>query len=563
MQRRMRSLLQSNRQFYTAVIILFVLLIGVVAIFQIDSLKRITRIVDSARDADRRQTCINGLFDLQDYSWDIFESDVLAINSAPVGRETPDSLNAILIRLSKLPGVRRAYCLEEGRELHASELPVPYGLTEALAGFRRTFATYYNGGERPTEKIDNMIQNRVRFLDVPMASDTLRMIVGAFDLTGTPIHILPALQTDPSQARYLVALELDPQWIRQAAARHLDETFHSRWAFVLWSPAPFDSSAQYLNGLGVIALGDTIWWRGLKTAEPGLVMPSGSGWFKYVAVYQEDPSDLQGRAAYFRSYYILLALGGAAAMVFSLLLVLGLVFVRKQWLVRQTALTHLAHAIRTPVARLRLDVDTLREKRTTSPEEEGEVVRSIDIECGRIERAVHNAALSLNDHGYTIERISGDLFQIVMDALKLWQPAFVSADVALIIPDRPESLLGHYDREMIVTVLDNLLDNALRHTRIQKQKNPRAIRKVIVGLRAEQRMAFLTVDDSDGGVPVADRQRIFRRFERGSDQAATGVSGLGLGLALVKEIAEAHGGRVRVDHSSLGGARFTVELPLG
>jgi signal transduction histidine kinase len=114
---------------------------------------------------------------------------------------------------------------------------------------------------------------------------------------------------------------------------------------------------------------------------------------------------------------------------------------------------------------------------------------------------------------------------------------------------------------MIVTLLDNLLDNALRHTRTSLQKQPARTQTVAVSVICESGWAVLSVDDSDGGVPASDRQRIFRRFDRGSDPALTGASGLGLGLALVKEIAEAHGGSVSVGSSDLGGARFTVKLP--
>jgi signal transduction histidine kinase len=85
---------------------------------------------------------------------------------------------------------------------------------------------------------------------------------------------------------------------------------------------------------------------------------------------------------------------------------------------------------------------------------------------------------------------------------------------------------------------------------------------VAVNMRGKSGFAILTVDDSDGGVRASDRRRIFRRFERGSDPALTGASGLGLGLSLVREIAEGHGGSVLVSDSDLGGARFIVHIPI-
>ena len=72
----------------------------------------------------------------------------------------------------------------------------------------------------------------------------------------------------------------------------------------------------------------------------------------------------------------------------------------------------------------------------------------------------------------------------------------------------------------------------------------------------------IVVDDMGGGIPAAERRHIFRRFRRVRGDAASGVSGLGLGLALVKEIAETHGGNVHVTDNDSGGARFVVELAI-
>ena len=58
------------------------------------------------------------------------------------------------------------------------------------------------------------------------------------------------------------------------------------------------------------------------------------------------------------------------------------------------------------------------------------------------------------------------------------------------------------------------------------------------------------------------RRSLFKRFARSGKDPLTGVSGLGLGLALVKEIAEGHGGMVGMEASAAGGAKFTIDIPL-
>jgi signal transduction histidine kinase len=73
--------------------------------------------------------------------------------------------------------------------------------------------------------------------------------------------------------------------------------------------------------------------------------------------------------------------------------------------------------------------------------------------------------------------------------------------------------------------------------------------------------ARLVVDDDGPGIPVAERELVFERFARLDDARARDGGGAGLGLSLVKAIAERHGGRVLIDDAPLGGARLIVELP--
>lgn len=107
-------------------------------------------------------------------------------------------------------------------------------------------------------------------------------------------------------------------------------------------------------------------------------------------------------------------------------------------------------------------------------------------------------------------------------------------------------------RGQLERVLANLLDNAERH----------AAGRVDVGLRREGGWAVLTVVDDGPGVPVADRERIFERFVRLDEARARDDGGAGLGLAIVRDVVVRHGGEVSVGEGPLGGACFTVRLPV-
>jgi PAS domain S-box-containing protein len=121
--------------------------------------------------------------------------------------------------------------------------------------------------------------------------------------------------------------------------------------------------------------------------------------------------------------------------------------------------------------------------------------------------------------------------------------------------EAPASLLAEVDRDQAERVLLNLLGNAFQFT-------PEAGR-VRVSVAGAGGRARLEVADSGPGIPPADRQRVFERFQQldeGSGARRSG--GLGLGLAIARELVELHGGRIRVETAPEGGALLAVELPL-
>ena len=113
------------------------------------------------------------------------------------------------------------------------------------------------------------------------------------------------------------------------------------------------------------------------------------------------------------------------------------------------------------------------------------------------------------------------------------------------------SVVGHWDAERIEQVITHLLANALKHG---------AGGSIEVAVKRVGQRAQLVIRDHGAGIAEDDQDRIFGRFERATSPSS---GGLGLGLWVVQEIIEAHGGTVRVDSAEGEGATFTVELPCG
>ena len=116
------------------------------------------------------------------------------------------------------------------------------------------------------------------------------------------------------------------------------------------------------------------------------------------------------------------------------------------------------------------------------------------------------------------------------------------------------------DQTLLRVLLQNVIANALKFSRPRTDTGAPA---ACVRVAAERVSAGwrVTVDDNGPGVPEAERERVFGLLERGDDPATRGVQGWGIGLSTCRRIVEAHGGRIGIDDSPLGGASVWMFLP--
>ncbi len=109
---------------------------------------------------------------------------------------------------------------------------------------------------------------------------------------------------------------------------------------------------------------------------------------------------------------------------------------------------------------------------------------------------------------------------------------------------------GNWDKMRIEQVVTNLVSNAIKYGNSKP---------IAISIASDQDRIILTVKDKGFGIPKADLARIFERFER--LEATNSISGLGLGLFIVKQIVEAHSGTIAVKSEVGIGSEFIVELP--
>lgn len=173
-------------------------------------------------------------------------------------------------------------------------------------------------------------------------------------------------------------------------------------------------------------------------------------------------------------------------------------------------------------------------------------------EGGRLERLVQAMlVLARADEGaLRPERVDVDLDDLLLaEAGRVRGAGDIAVDTTGVQATRVRG-----DAALLAQLARNLVDNAARHARSR-------IALAVAPAGDGSDGAVITVDDDGDGIPPADRDRVFDRFVRLDDARARDTGGSGLGLSIVREIAHAHGGRVRIEDGPAGGARLRVELP--
>lgn len=214
------------------------------------------------------------------------------------------------------------------------------------------------------------------------------------------------------------------------------------------------------------------------------------------------------------------------------------------------------HELRTPLASIRLLVDTLLEGAADDPQQRTEYLGLIARENERLSRVIENflnfAQAQGNRQRFVFQETS---------ASELIERAIAATGGKLKEPGCKFSCEGcqdlpriEVDPDAMVMVLLNLLDNAVKFTGPEKT----------IGLRSAAENGTVTFQVSDNGIGMtpAETRRAFEKFYQADTRLSRNHGGCGLGLSLVRSIVEAHGGTVEVDSMVDQGSTFTVQLPI-
>src|SRR6188472_3561265 len=222
----------------------------------------------------------------------------------------------------------------------------------------------------------------------------------------------------------------------------------------------------------------------------------------------------------------------------------------RQEAMRRDFIANAAHELRTPLTNLQGYLEALRDGVI---EADRATYDALLDEAGRLVRLSHSLdALAEGDAATSptgLEEV--DLAVAIRAALDLAQPTLERSGLHLVV-DVPEHLPARANPDHLAQVLANLLSNAMRYTPAGGT----------VSVRAERQASDLLVSiaNTGDGIPEADLEHVFERFYRVEKSRDRARGGAGIGLAIVKQLVEAGGGRVGAE-SSEGETRFWFSLP--
>lgn len=229
--------------------------------------------------------------------------------------------------------------------------------------------------------------------------------------------------------------------------------------------------------------------------------------------------------------------------------------------IKSSFVSNVSHELKTPIALIRLAVETLEMRRLSSPEDTEKFLRSISREAMRLNQLVDNildfARLEAGKKVFQLSTVN--VLDIVRDAVDSFRPRLEDQGFRLEV-DLPADLPPvRGDGAALTQCVLNLLDNAMKYSKTRREV------KVLVLAREDgaggSPSVAVSVSDRGIGISPRDQKSIFEKFVRIETGLVHDVKGAGLGLSLVDQIMRAHGGRIELKSALGEGSTFTLVLP--
>jgi signal transduction histidine kinase len=295
---------------------------------------------------------------------------------------------------------------------------------------------------------------------------------------------------------------------------------------------------------------------------------AGSGRRKTIAFFITLGACLVAAAVALNIGWVLLNWRTGVLLVFGViffLLIISGVVLNTIFLVREIRrnemhdafINAVTHELKTPVASIRLYLETLQ-TRDIDPAKRAEFYGIMLEDSGRLLSTIEQVLRAGKTGRRHANPTRVDLASMVQECLALARtrhhlPADALQFAAEPGGSEPATVIG--DLDDLKAAVSNLLDNAIKYSGAQ-------VKVLVEVVKVEGRRVAVRVKDHGVGIPSTELKRVFKRFYRLPDMVATRIKGTGLGLHIVRSVAERHGGRAFAESEGRGrGATFTIQLP--
>ncbi len=238
----------------------------------------------------------------------------------------------------------------------------------------------------------------------------------------------------------------------------------------------------------------------------------------------------------------------------SVVLLQDLTELRRLEIVRQDFVANISHDLRTPIASLKLLVETLQDGAINNDDLAGDFLNKMNVEVDRLTQMANElGTLSRIESGkMPLKREPVNLEEVIIQVVERLRAQAERGKLSLQIDISPGLPLAMVNREGTEQILINLIHNAIKFTPPDGEIN--------ISAKTEACIIEVSVADTGVGIPAEDLPRIFERFYK-ADKARAG-GGTGLGLAIAKHIVEAHGGKIWAKSIEGKGSTISFTLPV-
>ncbi len=341
--------------------------------------------------------------------------------------------------------------------------------------------------------------------------------------------------------RYFVLIETDLDFVRREVLPKLFEDPLARGRFNVT-----DDQNRTVYGRSLASAGELVSAR----------FPTTLYKWRMAAVPRDDP-EFKARA---RSRQLLEAGYVGLSLVVILVGVVFFTFVAREEerlnRLKSDFIATVSHELKTPLSLIRMFGEMLATDRVPTVEKRHQYLDIIVRESERLTALIDNVLdfARLERGGTSYEFAPGDLGGVVFRGVEMFRYRVVKERPRLVTEIADGLPRARLDERALHLLLFNLLDNALKYAGDSDE--------VVVRVRCIDRHLTLDVEDRGPGIDPEDARRVFERFFRGRSAHSSGARGSGIGLAIVRHIAQAHGGDATVLPTPGGGTTFRVRIPV-